>query len=1173
MKSYDYSYGWFFVTFCTANRKQILSRICVGRGALTPPCVELSAIGRTVEKHILRTNELYANVAVDSYVIMPNHVHLILALEPSAGGGVRAPRPTPLSDVVRSIKVMVTKEIGYSVWQTSYYDHILRNEADYLRARQYVDENPARWAEDEYYCEQGAIPITPERSAAAPTNRADVGIGPCNTEKSSERRKIMSEKMYPIPFKSLMNWIVTEYAMSGEIFGIRKAYKASGKSLPIFGERIETPFGPAAGPNSQLAQNIIASYVAGARFFEVKTVQKMDGAELAACVPRPCILANDEGYNQEWSTELTVPQAMDEYIKAWCALKVLSKVYGLGDPNGFVFNMSVGYDLEGIKGEKVNTYLEGMMDANKTAIFGECKAVLKEMFPEESDFIDAISPRVSGSVTVSTLHGCPPDEIERIASYLISEKHLHTFVKCNPTILGYETARKTLDSMGYDYIVFDEHHFNEDLQWADAVPMFERLQALADKNGLEFGLKLSNTFPVDTTRGELPNDEMYMSGRSLFPLTIEMCHRISRQFKGRMRISFAGGAEYFNCDRLFAAGIWPITVATTILKPGGYNRLLQMVEKVQDMPYRAFSGTDTEAICALSAASHTDYHHVKPIKPLPKRKSEKNVPWIDCFSAPCKGGCPIEQDIPEYVELCRKGLYGPALKLITEKNPLPFLTGTICAHRCQNKCSRNFYEESVQIRDTKLVAARNGYSALMASIKKPAKVAGKKAAIIGGGPTGISAAYFLGRAGIETTIFERERCLGGVPRHVIPSFRIANETIEKDIALMQKYGVEVKCGAPAPSVDELKKMGYTHILFAVGAWKPGKLDIAGDVAGAIQWMKGVKAGNISVRGNVVVVGAGNTAMDAARLAKRSGAENVTIVYRRTKKYMPADEHELALAMADGVSFAELAAPVKQADGKLVCEKMALGEADASGRRSPVATGELFEIPCDLVISAVGEQVDSELMAANGIEVDKKGRPAFRTNIEGVYAAGDATRGPATVVEGIADAARFAEEVIGAPHTYEIPAAAYVTKADAIAKKGVLLMSKDACCEGKRCLQCHTVCENCVDSCPNRSNVAIAMADGSHQIVHVDKMCNECGNCTQFCPYASEPCHDKFTLFQTAEDMVDSHNAGVLFLGDDKVRVRTFGEPKDYDLSKDNDLPAELETLIVTIRDKYSYLFA
>ena len=266
--------------------------------------------------------------------------------------------------------------------------------------------------------------------------------------------------------------------------------------------------------------------------------------------------------------------------------------------------------------------------------------------------------------------------------------------------------------MGYDYIVFDEHHFNEDLQWEDAVPMFERLQKLADKQDLEFGLKLSNTFPVDTTRGELPNEEMYMSGRSLFPLTIEMCNRISRQFGGKMRISFAGGADYFNCDKLFAAGIWPITVATTILKPGGYNRLHQMVEKVEDMPYHAFSGNDPAAISDLAASALHDFHHLKAIKPLPSRKKDEQVPLLDCFTAPCKGGCPIEQDIPEYLELCRKGLYGPALRLITEKNALPFITGTICAHRCQGKCSRNFYEESVHIRETKLLAAEKGYSAL-----------------------------------------------------------------------------------------------------------------------------------------------------------------------------------------------------------------------------------------------------------------------------------------------------------------------------------------------------------------------------------------------------------------------------------------------------------------------------
>ena len=981
----------------------------------------------------------------------------------------------------------------------------------------------------------------------------------------------MSEKMYPIPFKSLMNWIVTEYAREGEIFGVHTPYYAAGKTLPIFGERIETPFGPAAGPNSQLAQNIIAAYMAGARFFEVKTVQKMDGAELAACVPRPCILAADEGYNQEWSTELEVPQARDEYIKAWCALKVLSKVYGFGDPDGFVFNMSVGYDLEGIKGEKVNTYIDNMMDASETKQFKECLEVLTELFPAEKDYIASISPRVSRSVTVSTLHGCPPQEIERIASYLLTEKHLHTFVKCNPTILGYKTARTILDSMGYDYIVFDEHHFNEDLQWVDAVPMFERLQALADSKGLEFGLKLSNTFPVDTTRNELPGTEMYMSGRSLFPLTIEMCNRISRQFNGKMRISFAGGAEFFNCDKLFAAGIWPITVATTILKPGGYNRLHQMVEKTEKLPYKAFCGTDSSAISDMSTASHSDFHHLKPIKPVASRKSEEKVPWIDCFTAPCKGGCPIHQDIPEYIELCRKGLYGPALKLITEKNALPFITGTICAHRCQNKCSRNFYEESVQIRDTKLVAATKGYGALMADIKVPAKVEGKKAAIIGGGPTGIAAAYFLGRVGIETTIFEREEKLGGVPRYVIPAFRISDEAIDKDIALMERYGVEVKCGLPAPSVEELKKLGYTHILIATGAWQAGKLDIPGNVKGVIGWMKEMKTQvKPCLDGHVVVVGAGNTAMDAARVAKRMGAASSTIVYRRTKKEMPADEHELKLAIDEGVNMVELAAPVAQENGKLKLEKMKLGEPDASGRRSPLATGEFFEIPCDLVISAVGEKVDAKLMADNGIEMERKG-PAFKTNVENVWCAGDAHRGPATVVEGIADAASFAEAVIGEAHSYDIPEAAYPSKAQAIAKKGILKMAKDACCEGSRCLDCNTVCENCADSCPNRANVVIKLSDGRHQILHIDKMCNECGNCTQFCPYASEPCRDKFTLFQTKEDMEDSRNAGVLFLGGDKVLVR-MAEVKEYDLSQPNELPKEIENLILTVRSKYAYLF-
>ena len=982
----------------------------------------------------------------------------------------------------------------------------------------------------------------------------------------------MSELMIPIPFKELMNWIMTEYRQEGSVFGVHRPYVAGEKSLPIFGsEKIETPFGPAAGPNTQLAQNIIAGYFAGARFFELKTVQKVDGADLAACISRPCILAEDECYNCEWSTELTVQQAYEEYVKAWCACHVLSRVCGLGRPDGFVFNMSVGYDLEGIKGPKIDKYLNEMLDASGTPIFRECIQVLREMFPGEEDLIAAIPARISHSVTVSTLHGCPPDEIERIASYLITEKGLHTFVKCNPTLLGYQSARDILDGMGYDYIAFGEKHFNEDLQYADAIPMFRRLLALAGERGLEFGLKLSNTFPVDVKQGELPSEEMYMAGKSLFPLTIEMARRVSKEFDGRLRLSYSGGADFFNIDKLFQCGIWPITMATTELKPGGYQRFTQIGEKLEALAFHPFTQVDVNKVEALALAIREDKYHVKAVKPLPRRKLYSKVPLVDCFTAPCKGGCPIGQDIPEYIELCRQGDYAAALKVILEKNPLPFITGTICAHHCMDKCTRNFYERSVQIRDTKLVAAERGYDKVMAELKTPTPVYdGKKVAVIGGGPTGMAAAYFCARAGVPTTLFEREAALGGVVRYVIPDFRISDEAIERDAALMRKMGVEVLLSTPAPSVEELKRQGYTHILFAVGAWKPGRLDIPGNVKPVIAWMREVKAGKREALGHVAVVGGGNTAMDAARLALRAGAESSTLVYRRTKKYMPADAEELELAMADGVKFLELVSPVEQKDGKLLCRKMKLGEPDASGRRSPVDTGETVELPCDTVISAVGERVDDDELAAYGIHVGEKGRPSFATNLPGVYTAGDVFRGPATVVEGIADAAAFAEEVVGHAHEAAIPEKAIPSRERCIAKKGILCESAKR--EGDRCLACNTVCQVCADVCPNRANVVIALPDGRRQILHVDRMCNECGNCAVFCPYDSAPYKEKFTLFHDRAGFDESpDNQGFLPLGDSKVLVRLDGKVEEIDLDETNDLPAQIDIFIYTVLTKYRYL--
>ncbi len=989
----------------------------------------------------------------------------------------------------------------------------------------------------------------------------------------------MSDIMRPIPFGELMNWVLTEYASKGTIFGVSDIYKhTSGKTLPIFTEQVETPFGPAAGPHTQLAQNLIAAYAGGSRFFEVKTVQIIDGEDLP--VSKPCIKAEDECYNVEWSTELRVPQAFDEYVKAWFALKLISRLYGLGSENGFVFNMSVGYDLAGIQSEKVDRYINGMRDASTSEIWAECtawaKANLDRLPGIDAAYIDAINPHVCTSITLSTLHGCPPDEIERIATYLIREKKLNTYIKCNPTLLGYDFARKTLDEMGYDYIVFDDHHFKGDLQFEDAIPMFNRLLDLAADTGVEFGIKLTNTFPVTIAAGELPGQEMYMSGKSLYPLSISLAQKVEKEFGGKLRVSYSGGADLFNIDRIFATHIWPITLATTLLKPGGYNRLRPMADKLVAMDYVPFAGVDMEKLDALVASVKTDAHHVKPIKPLPSRKMNKDVPLIDCFVAPCEeAGCPIHQDIPTYIDLVGQGKLVEALRVICEKNPLPFITGTICSHRCMTKCTRNFYEESVQIRDAKLAAAEGGYDSFLAELKAAAPRS-EKVAIIGGGPAGMAAAYFLARAGAKATIFEKRNALGGIVKHVIPGFRISDEAIAKDAALLEKLGVEVKLNTTVADPAALRKEGFTHVILAAGAWNHGSLKLeGGEALNVLEFLERQKNApeTLDLGNDVIVIGGGNTAMDAARAAKRAGAANVRLVYRRSKRYMPADEEELELALADGVEFCELLAPVALRDGKLVCDVMRLGEPDASGRRSPEATGEQTELPASCVIAAIGEKVDTAYFLTSGIAVDEKGKAKVNDNCQadnGIYVVGDAKRGPATVVEAIADATSAAMDILNSA-VKDLP---YTASAQALkAKRSALAEYVDAKSETGRCLGCSAVCENCVDVCPNRANLAIQVPGmAKEQVVHVDKMCNECGNCAVFCPYASAPYKDKFTVFASEADMADSQNPGfcVLDAAAGKVKIRLGGEEYETVLAQDTKTYAPLKALIETILRDYAY---
>lgn len=319
-------------------------------------------------------------------------------------------------------------------------------------------------------------------------------------------------------------------------------------------------------------------------------------------------------------------------------------------------------------------------------------------------------------------------------------------------------------------------------------------------------------------------------------------------------------------------------------------------------------------------------------------------------------------------------------------------------------------------------------------------------------------------------------------------------------------------------------------------------------------------------------------MDTARAAKRTkGVEHVYLVYRRTKRYMPADEEELVMAVEDGVEFKELLAPKRLENGSLICDVMELSEMDASGRRGVKATGETVAVLADTVIGAVGEQVPTEFLKANGINVTERGKAmvnqdTLESSRKDVYVVGDGLFGPATVVEGIRDAKKAAEAILAKSVAKDY--SEHADLADIYGRRGILLEKQDGKAESGRCLTCSSVCENCVEVCPNRANLSITVPGmEKHQIIHVDYMCNECGNCKSFCPYDSAPYLDKFTLFANEEDMENSRNQGFTVLDRDAVscKVRYLGNVLTWKAGEASDLPEGLEKIMETVCKDYSYL--
>lgn len=418
----------------------------------------------------------------------------------------------------------------------------------------------------------------------------------------------------------------------------------------------------------------------------------------------------------------------------------------------------------------------------------------------------------------------------------------------------------------------------------------------------------------------------------------------------------------------------------------------------------------------------------------PNYRDDNQINCYDTGTAPCKTACPAHIAVQGYVKMAAQGRYLDALKLIKQDNPFPAVCGSICNRRCEEACTRGDLDRAVAIDEIKKfvaeqeLKAENRYIPARRSKKGTDTPYEEKIAVIGGGPAGLSCAYYLAIANYNVTVFDRNSVPGGMLTLGIPSFRLEKDVINAEIDVLRQLGVEFKCGVEVGkdvTLDELRAQGYKGFYLAIGAQKSAPIGVSGEelegVFGGVDFLREVNLGNKPAIGEkCAVIGGGNVAMDVCRTAVRLGAKDTYIIYRRSQAEMPADEEELAEAMEEGVQFRFLCAPAEiiGKDGKVTAlkvELMELGEADGKGRRKPVGTGKFETIQVDSVIGAVGQLVDLGGIAPEGMQFNKNGTVIAdpvtgQTGQSDVFAGGDFVTGPKFAIDAIAAGREGAESL-------------------------------------------------------------------------------------------------------------------------------------------------------------------
>jgi putative selenate reductase len=1003
-----------------------------------------------------------------------------------------------------------------------------------------------------------------------------------------------------IPAVKLFKLIIAEYSSRKEIFGIPEAlfFTPSNHTAPgmeIFGQHLHTPIGVAAGPHTQMAQNIISAWLCGASYIELKTIQTLDELEIS----KPCIDMQDEGYNCEWSQELRIPESFEEYLKAWILIHLLQHKFGWDgqQKRGFIFNMSIGYNFEGIQNENMQWFLKSMSDCSEAK-----QKMIDELLPFYPELVNiAIPDRISDNITLSTMHGCPPDEIEKIGHYLLKEKKLHTLVKLNPTLLGKDELRDILNNkLGFKNTIPDIA-FEHDLKYADAIGIIQRLQQTADLERLFFGVKLTNTLESVNHKNIFPAHEqmMYMSGRALHPISVNVVRKLQNEFNGKLNVSFSAGADCFNINDLIESGLKPVTVCSDILKPGGYGRLAQYVENLSEKKLKE-TRSPLEKLNAYADEVVLNDDYKRDPFVTKSIKTSRSLGYFDCIHAPCVDECPTNQDIPEYLYHTSQGDFQKAFDVIMIKNPFPNVLGVACDHLCQTKCTRINYEQALKIKEVKRFVAEKGFEADISI--SPSN--GKKIAIIGAGPSGLSCAYFLRMGGFEVEIFETKSIPGGMVSEAIPEFRLKMESLQKDIDRIEKLGVKIQYNSKIDSqLFARLRLEYDSVYIAAGAQRFKTLQMEGEnasgILNAFEFLKTTKQGKITDLGkNIIIIGGGNTAMDVARTAKRFSkpGSSVKVLYRRTRNEMPADVDEIKALLAEGIELLELVAPEKLVlsgnhISSIVCAKMELVKSSTDSRLTPVKNkGEFIEFPVDSLIPALGQDIDIDFISYGELQTVKG---SYETSVPGVFVGGDAMRGAATIVKAVGDGRKAAIQIAAKAGillpSEKLSSDKKMSHSDFVVRKSQRVKidpsfagdhpeftAESAIREASRCLQCGDVCSVCVTVCPNRANnyyltqaadVPVWKVDFStketsfeidsylkiqqkYQVLNVADFCNECGNCTTFCPTKGSPFSDKPRFCLTGKSFKQTENG--FFLQKDGVTATLLhrNEDKISKLTKD-----------------------